>query len=119
MVQTKEEIKAYRKDYYQKNKEKNREQVRIYARKYSKRPEVREQRRKHFNEKYQTDEVFRRRILNNIAKYREKCQQQRKLGRPEIIKELCKDYGLSDDVAEAIALDGVLLDKKLGINTNY
>jgi len=115
MVQTEEEIKAYRREYYQKNKEKNHEKRKAYAREYWKRPKVRERKRKHFNEKYHTDEAFKRRVLNNIAKYHKKCQLTRRLGRPEVIKEMCKDYGLSDEVSEAIALDGVLLDKKLGL----
>lgn len=38
-----------------------------------------------------------------------------KLGNVKNIKRLCLEYGFSEDVAEAIAVDGEMLNKKLGI----
>jgi hypothetical protein len=36
-----------------------------------------------------------------------------KLGNPKKIKQICKIYDISDEVANVIALDGELLDDKL------
>ena len=51
-------------------------------------------------------------------RYHQKYKWKKKLGRPALIKEICKDFGISEHVAEAIALDGIVLEtemKKRGI----
>jgi len=114
--------KEEQRTYYQKNKERilKLRKRKKYQKKYNQRPEVRERERKRFKEKYHTDEAFRKRVIDSHKRWQKKHRLLfGNLGDPEVIKELCKDFGFSDDVAEAIALDGILLDKKLGIDSNY
>ena len=104
--------------YYQKNKEKirtasqkyyqrNREKILAYNKKHRK-----EINRKAM-ERYRTDPEFRARRKESMRKTRKKAYQKQKLGDYDKIKEICKLHGFSDDVCEAIALNGNVLDKKL------
>ena len=62
-------------------------------------------------------------VIKDIKKYMREYYQRhadeikakRRLGKgnPERLKEICLEYDFSDDIAEAIALDGIVLDKKM------
>ena len=45
--------------------------------------------------------------------YYKELYRKKKLGDPIKIKNLCLEHGFSDDIAEAIALNGIILDKKM------
>jgi predicted Zn-dependent protease len=45
--------------------------------------------------------------------YRKKLYQKQKLGAPDKIREICKEFNFRNKVIEAIALDGDLLDNEL------
>lgn len=93
--------------YYQKNREK----ILAYNKEYNKKH------RKEINrkamEKYRTDPEYRARRKESMREYHKKAYQKQKLGDYDKIKEICKQHGFSDDVCEAIALNGNVLDKKL------
>jgi hypothetical protein len=79
---------------------------------YKQRPEVKEKTNKQVKNRYNTDAAYR----NKRKKVMRRWQSEHSslgLGDPENIKAICKEFGFSDEVAEAIALDGDMLEKKL------
>ena len=122
--------KCYTKMFYQKNKKRIRETYRQriktdpaylkkrrqYAKEY--RGKNRERINKRFHLKYHTDKNFRKRVLKNHRKCHIRFKERKKRGDPLLIKAICRDFGLSEHIAEAIALDGIVLEtemKKRGI----
>ena len=91
-----EELKAKRREYYQ------RPDVKAKQREYYQRPDVKAKQREYQREYYQRPDV----------KARDK-RRLCKVGNVENIKRICLEHGFSEDVAEAIALDGEVLDKKM------
>lgn len=86
------------------------------------RKNVNDRMNRNYMNRYNTDPVFRDKEIARVGKMNKKnkswvkAYRKKRLGKPETIKELCKIYGFSDDVAEAIALDGEKLDAKLKIS---
>ena len=82
--------------------------VKAKQREYRQRPDVKAKQREY----YQRPDVKAKQ-----REYRQrpdvKAKQRVGKGNPERLKELCLEYGFSDDIAEAIALDGIVLDKKM------
>ena len=109
-------MNCYSKEYYRTHPE-YREKHKKYNNKYRKRPEVKKRINEKAKERYHSDEKFRQARLKSTKKYQRKhCRLG--LGNPKRIKEICKDFGFSEEVCNAIALDGIVLDevmKKRGI----
>ena len=122
-------VNCYNKEYYRTHPEFRKrmaEQHREYHKRpevkkrnneYEKRPEVRKRTNEYNKKRYHSDETYRQKTLERSKKYQKKhcCLG---LGDPKLIKEMCKDFGFSDKVCDAIALDGKVLDdlikKKVG-----
>jgi len=97
-----------------------------YMKEYGQRPEVKAKHKEHMKEYYQRPEVKakRREYMQRPevkAKYREYYQRPEvkakaktvKIGNFENIKRICIEHGFSEDVANAIAMDGEVLNKKM------
>ena len=73
--------------------------------------------RKNYNnrirERYAADPEFRKYKMEMNRRYRKKIKGMNKLGDKKTIKKICKDFGIGDDVADAIALDGDVLDNMM------
>jgi hypothetical protein len=89
---------------------------------YHHKPSVKKRIREYNKIRWGTDPVFRERRLKSIKKYRankgKELYLKRKLGNPEKIKNICLEHGLSEEISDAIAVDGVVLEtvmKKRGI----
>jgi len=108
-----EEIKAKRKEYYQLHKEEIKAKQKEYHRLHKE--ELYARQREWFNKKYKTDKSFREKIKK---RNREWCRStdyygRKRRGNPEVIKDICLKYGLSKEVANAIAMNGEVLDLKM------
>ena len=67
---------------------------------------------------YYTNEKYRLNCIRAMNRYRETDRYKLKsasdkIGNMDNIEKLCLEHGFSPDVAEAIAMDGVILDKKM------
>ena len=74
----------------------------------------------HFNKKYREYCLNKAREQTKSG-YRKERHLADKIGNMDNIEKLCLEHGFSRDVAEAIAMDGIILDKKMkerGINLN-
>ena len=91
-----DEIKAKQREYHQRHAD----EIKAKRREYNQRPDIKAKKRE-YNQR------------PDVKAKRKVC----KIGNPDNIKRICLDYGLSEDVANAIAMDGEVLDKKLGIKT--
>jgi hypothetical protein len=97
-------MSEYSKNYYQTHKEQIKRNVGKYRKKH--RAEILKQKA----------EYNRSASAKAIRKqYRKRRRILEKLGDPDKIIELCKQHGFSNKAAEAIALDGDLLNDRLGL----
>jgi len=70
------------------------------------------------HQRYYTNEKHRKHQLKRAkeqtkAGYGKERYLMAKIGNMDNIKKLCLDYDISEDVAEAIAMDGIILDEKM------
>ena len=87
------EVKQRKREFDQRRREQQREQ--------KPRPEEREK-AKEYMKKY-----------NQLPEVKQRRRERNKLGNTEIIIHICKEHGISDEIATAIALDGKVLDRKM------
>jgi len=84
--------------------------IKKYMREYYQRPDVKAKQREYYQR--HADEI---KAKQREYRQRPDVKAKRRLGKgnPERLKEICLEYDFSDDIAEAIALDGIVLDKKM------
>jgi len=75
-----------------------------YRKCYYQRPEVKERLRKYYSQP---------KWKEHKKKYDKEYSKKRRIYNPEKIKNVCLNLGYSNDVATAIALDGIILDKAM------
>lgn len=66
-----------------------------YMREYRQRPDVKAKQREYYQ------------------RHADELRAKRRIGNPDRIKAICLEHGFSPDVANAIAMDGIILDKKM------
>ena len=89
-----DEIKAKRREYYQRHADEIKAKQREYYQRHA--DEIKAKRREY---RQRPDVKAKQRVC--------------KKGNAKNIKRICIDYGLSEDVADIIALDGDVLDKEM------
>ena len=62
---------------------------------------------------YHTNKRWRQKHLERMKPVHRKHYLADKIGNMDNIEQLCLRHGFSKDVAEAIAMDGIILDKKM------
>jgi len=122
--EVKKREKERQKRYNQKNKEKilkrrrehyreNKDEMRAKQREYTKRPEVRAKRNEGHKKYYHAHKAE---IIAKETERRRRLAEIHNLGKPgdpDTIREMCVDFGISEEIADAIAMDGVVLDNKM------
>lgn len=89
-----------KKKYMQEYRQRHADEIKAKKREYQQRPEVKEKQRERMREYQQRPDVKERRKVNKIDNV-------------DNIRAICLEHGFSEEAADAIAIDGELLDKKL------